>query len=124
MITYSLAVFFLVLFPGQAEQAWPGPGDPVYVAATFTDVEDSSILAGIIVKVTVKPCERLEIVEANAKKPRWVAKYGLLTLRLEGAWVPRMNRTMESCELQISAEGEPEVKRSGGAYKLKAPKTH
>jgi len=92
----------LALFMAPSAQESPDKGDMVYVAATFANIESAPV-KGYVMNYTLTPCWRLEIVDANPKKARWVTNaigYGS-TIRLEGAWLPRIAQDGEACESTV-----------------------
>jgi hypothetical protein len=94
-------------------QEWPGKDDLVYVAATFKDVESLVEKTDYKLIAPLEACARLTIREAKPGKSRWTVQaleVGPI-VRLEGPWLSRMHKTKEDCSSQLSAEGEPNLKR-------------
>jgi hypothetical protein len=115
----------LALHAAPVSQEWPTKGDKVYIAATFTEVQTAPLVKGYVAKYNLKPCEELEVLDANPKKARWAAKNPAPvggTVQLEGAWLLKMHRSQAECASQYSGDGEPNVKRSGGTYKITPPR--
>lgn len=119
-----MPILVLAAFAAQADQEWPGKGDRIYVAARFVDLERSTAEMGVrgyIIKSNVEPCSELIVEEADAKQARWTVKHALLgAFQLEGPWAPRMHKSKSDCDSQVSAEGEPKLKRSGRKFKISA----
>ena len=118
-----LQIASVLLFLGSAviasEEPWPGKGESVYVAASFKKLSAASPVAGAQMQYDMPACSKVEIIKANPKKLHWTTKDPVGgTQQLEGAWLPRMHRTKEACEAQMSLEGEPSVVRSGAKFKL------
>ena len=112
-------VLLLVPMSMASEQAWPGKGDTVYISASFKQLSAASPVAGAKMGYDMPPCAALLITKATPKKSLWVTKDPVGgTEQLEGAWLPRMHKTKQECDAQHSTEGEPNVVRSGGAFKI------
>ena len=102
-----------------SEEAWPSKGDTVYISASFKKLSAPSPVAGAQMQYDMPSCAKVEMVKTNPKKLLWVTKDPVgATEQLEGAWLPRMHKSKSECEAQFSAEGEPNVVRSGAKFKI------
>ena len=112
-------MLLLVPIAVASEKAWPEKGDTVYISASFKKLSAPSPVAGTQMQYDMPPCAKLEIVKANAKKLKWVAKDPIGGKeKLQGAWLPRMHKAKADCEAQMSSAGEPNVVRSGATFRI------